>query len=118
MDAVPRELFHNLPATGRPVARYGDAGDVRSEVCFTHPHGPGAVVVHTPSMDVSNGAGASDKPEMHRFVATCPAPQARRVSDDIFERIEGEAFEFRAALAIVSVVHVAMPQMKQLALHE
>ena len=59
MDTVPRELLHNLPVTGRPVARYGDAGDLRSEVCFTHPHGPGAVVVHTPSMDASNGTGTT-----------------------------------------------------------
>lgn len=47
-DTVPRETLDSLPTTGRPVARYGEAGLLRSEVCFEHPHGPGGVVIHTP----------------------------------------------------------------------
>lgn len=49
--AVPEDSLVRLPSRGRPVARYGESGVLRSEVCFRHPEGPGGVVVHTPAME-------------------------------------------------------------------
>jgi hypothetical protein len=51
LDAVPDDLLSSLPATGRPIARYGDSGVLQSEVCFGRSEQPGAVVVHTPAME-------------------------------------------------------------------
>lgn len=65
---VPREIVDQLPASGRPVSRYGHSGILRSEVCFSHSHGPGGVVVHTPPMKVWSHVGTAYcvEPHVHR----------------------------------------------------
>jgi len=55
VDAVSGGVVGRLPTAGRPVARYGDSGLLRSAVCFTHLQGPGGVVVHTPPPQVAGG---------------------------------------------------------------
>jgi hypothetical protein len=96
VDEVPAAVFRTLPTTGDPVARYGDSGVLRSEVCFRHPDGPGGVVIHTPPMETWSSTRKN----------YCIAPHVHGCAH-VTVVLAGEAHFFVAPADENRVVHVA-----------
>ena len=95
VDEVPAAVLPTLPATGEPVARYGDSGVLRSEVCFRRPRGPGGVVIHTPPMETWSDARRN----------YCIAPHVHGCAH-VTVVLTGEAHLFPAPAAERRVLHV------------